>query len=210
MILGMSTASFTLFHVILSLIGIVSGLIVMAGMWARNRLDAWTALFLATTVATSVTGFLFHSATFGPPHVIGLISLLLLVLAILARYSYHLAGSWRWIYIVTAMLALFADSPDLPARIIYSRDINERGIGFVTRERLPLGYGGILSLPGPHPRGQVFNIPCTLYRCRLAAPGWYEGALHFNRDQTAFRAQELIGDQEDITDLFDTDADRPE
>jgi hypothetical protein len=107
MILGMSTASFTLLHVILSLIGITAGLVVMVGMWARNRLDGWTALFLATTVATSVTGFLFHSATFGPPHVIGLISLLLLVLAILARYSYHLAGSWRWIYIATAMLALY-------------------------------------------------------------------------------------------------------
>jgi hypothetical protein len=107
MILGISIASFTLFHVVLSLIGIVAGLIVMAGMWAGNRLDGWTALFLASTVATSVTGFLFHSASFGPPHVIGLISLLLLVLAILARYSYHLAGSWRWIYIVTAMLALY-------------------------------------------------------------------------------------------------------
>jgi hypothetical protein len=107
MILGLSIAAFTLFHVVLSLIGIAAGLIVMVGMWAGNRLDGWTALFLATTVATSVTGFLFHSASFGPPHVIGLISLLLLVLAIIARYSYHLAGSWRWIYIVTAMLALY-------------------------------------------------------------------------------------------------------
>jgi hypothetical protein len=107
MILGISIASFTLFHVVLSLIGIASGLVVTAGMWAGKKLDGWTALFLATTVATSVTGFLFHSAKFGPPHVIGLISLLLLVLAILARYSYHLAGSWRWIYIVTAMLALY-------------------------------------------------------------------------------------------------------
>jgi hypothetical protein len=107
MILGMSTASFTLFHVVLSLIGIASGLVVMVGMWAGKRLGGWTALFLATTVATSVTGFLFHSAKFGPPHVIGLLSLVLLVLAILARYSYHLAGSWRWIYVVTAMLALY-------------------------------------------------------------------------------------------------------
>jgi hypothetical protein len=76
-------------------------------MWASKRLDGWTALFLATTVLTSVTGFLFHSAHFGPPHVIGLISLVLLVLAILARYSYHLAGSWRWIYVATAMLSLY-------------------------------------------------------------------------------------------------------
>src|ERR1700690_901156 len=107
MILGMSTATFTLFHVILSLVGIGAGLVVVVGMWTGKRLDGWTALFLATTVLTSVTGFLFHSAHFGPPHVIGLLSLVLLVLAILARYSYHLAGAWRWIYVVTAMLALY-------------------------------------------------------------------------------------------------------
>jgi hypothetical protein len=107
MILGMSTASFTLLHVVLSLIGIASGLVVLVGMWGARRLDGWTALFLATTVATSVTGFLFHSAQFGPPHIVGLISLVVLVLAILARYSYHLAGSWRWIYVLSAMLALY-------------------------------------------------------------------------------------------------------
>ena len=107
MILGMSSASFTLFHVILSLIGIGSGLVVAVGMLAAKRLDGWTALFLATTVLTSATGFLFHSAHFGPPHVIGLLSLLLLVLAVLARYSYHMAGSWRWVYVVTAMLSLY-------------------------------------------------------------------------------------------------------
>jgi hypothetical protein len=103
----MSTASFTLLHVILSLIGIGSGLVVVVGMWAAKRLDGWTALFLATTVLTSVTGFLFHSAHFGPPHLIGLLSLLLLVLAILARYSYHMHGSWRWLYVVSAVLALY-------------------------------------------------------------------------------------------------------
>jgi hypothetical protein len=107
MILGMSTASFTVLHVILSLIGIVSGLVVLVGMWAARRLEGWTALFLASTVATSLTGFLFHSAHFGPPHVVGLISLVLLVLAILAFYSYHLAGSWRWVYVVTAVAALY-------------------------------------------------------------------------------------------------------
>jgi hypothetical protein len=107
MILGMSTASFTLFHVILSLIGIAAGMVVVFGMLAGRRLDGWTALFLATTVLTSVTGFMFHSAHFGPPHVVGLLSLLLLVLAILARYSYHMAGSWRWIYVVTAVISLY-------------------------------------------------------------------------------------------------------
>jgi uncharacterized membrane-anchored protein len=109
----MSTASFTQVHVILSLVGIGSGLVVAVGMLAAKRLDGWTALFLATTVLTSVTGFLFHSAHFGPPHVIGLLSLLLLVLvlvlvlAILARYSYQMAGSWRWVYVATAMLSLY-------------------------------------------------------------------------------------------------------
>lgn len=107
MILGMSTATFTLFHVILSLIGIAAGVVVVIGMLAARRLDGWTALFLATTVLTSVTGFMFHSAHFGPPHVIGLLSLLLLVLAILARYSYHMAGSWRWVYVITAILSLY-------------------------------------------------------------------------------------------------------
>jgi hypothetical protein len=107
MILGMSTASFTLFHVILSLIGIAAGMVVVFGMLAGRRLDGWTALFLATTVLTSVTGFMFHSAHFGPPHVVGLLSLLLLVLAILARYSYHMAGSWRGIYVVTAVISLY-------------------------------------------------------------------------------------------------------
>jgi hypothetical protein len=107
MIIGMSTASFTVLHVILSLIGIVSGLVVLVGMWAAARLEGWTALFLATTVLTSATGFLFHSAHFGPPHVVGVISLVLLVLAVLGRYSYHLAGSWRAIYVLSAVAALY-------------------------------------------------------------------------------------------------------
>jgi hypothetical protein len=107
MIVGLSVPTFTLLHVLLSLVAIVTGLIVMIGMWSAHRLEGWTALFLTTTVLTSVTGYLFHSAQFGAPHVIGLLSLVLLVLAILARYSYHLAGPWRWIYVVSALLALY-------------------------------------------------------------------------------------------------------
>jgi hypothetical protein len=107
MILGTSTATFTLVHVILSLIGIVSGAIVVVGMVGAKRLEGWTALFLATTVATSVTGFLFHSASFGPPHVIGVISLVVLAIAILALYAYGLAGPWRWLYVASAVLALY-------------------------------------------------------------------------------------------------------
>ena len=107
MILGMSTATFTLVHVVISLIGIGSGLVVLFGMFASKKLDGWTALFLATTVLTSVTGFFFHSEKFGPPHVVGVISLVVLAAALIALYAYRLAGSWRWIYVATAVLALY-------------------------------------------------------------------------------------------------------
>lgn len=107
MILGMSTAAFTVLHVTLSLIGIGSGLIVTFGLTSNNRLPAWTATFVTTTAATSVTGFLFHSKSLGPPHVVGFISLVVLVIAIVARYRMKLAGIWRTIYVISAVLALY-------------------------------------------------------------------------------------------------------
>jgi hypothetical protein len=107
MILGMSTSTFTAVHVILSLIGIFTGLIVLFGMLGGKRLDGLTAIFLATTVLTNVTGFLFHSASFGPPHVVGVISLVVLAVAILALYAYRLRGAWRWVYVVGAVLTLY-------------------------------------------------------------------------------------------------------
>jgi hypothetical protein len=107
MILGMSTAAFTQFHVLLSLIGILTGLVVAFAMLGAKRLPALTAIFLVTTVATSVTGFMFHFATFGPPEILGVISLVVSGVAILALYSYHLAGSWRLVYVATALLALY-------------------------------------------------------------------------------------------------------
>jgi hypothetical protein len=107
MILGMSTAAFTQFHVLLSLIGIISGIVVALAMLGSTRLPVLTAIFLLTTVATSVTGFMFHFASFGPPEIIGVVSLVDLAAAILALYSYKLAGSWRWIYVATALFALY-------------------------------------------------------------------------------------------------------
>jgi hypothetical protein len=65
------------------------------------------ALFLLTTVATSVTGFMFHFASFGPPEIVGVISLVVLSVAILAVYAFKLAGSWRWIYVAAAVCALY-------------------------------------------------------------------------------------------------------
>jgi hypothetical protein len=107
MVLGMSLSTFTLVHVIISLIGIVSGLIVLFGLLSAKRLNGLTALFLLTTVLTSVTGFGFPFEHLLPSHKVGIISLVALAIAILARYSFHMAGSWRWIYVVTAMIALY-------------------------------------------------------------------------------------------------------
>lgn len=97
----------TQIHVAISLIGIVSGLVVVIGLLTARRLDGWTALFLASTVATSLTGFLFPFNGFTPAIGVGIISLALLVVAIFARYSKRLVRGWRWIYTVTAMFSLY-------------------------------------------------------------------------------------------------------
>jgi hypothetical protein len=107
MILGMSTASFTLLHVIISIAGIVSGVFAIGGMALGRRLDGWTPAFLVTTIATSGTGFLFHSKSFGPPHVVGVISLVILAAAVVALYGYRLASYWRSIYVVSAVMAFY-------------------------------------------------------------------------------------------------------
>ncbi len=98
---------FTKLHVVLSLIGIVSGLVVMFGLLVGQKLNRWSALFLISTALTSVTGFFFPFHGVTPAIVVGLISVVLLAVAIVARYARHLAGAWRWIYVVSAMIALY-------------------------------------------------------------------------------------------------------
>jgi hypothetical protein len=110
MILGMATATFTLIHVLISLLAIGSGLIVLLGMIGAKRLDGWTAFFLLTTVLTSVTGFLFPIKQLTPGLIVGTISLIVLAVAILARYTFHLAGVWRATYVITAALALYLNT----------------------------------------------------------------------------------------------------
>src|SRR5438046_2592097 len=107
MIWGLSIATFTLVHVVISLIGIVTGLIVVWGMLAGKRLNAMTAIFLASTIATSITGFGFPIHHFGPPHIVGVISLVVLTITLFARYAFRLRGAWRWIYVVTSVTALY-------------------------------------------------------------------------------------------------------
>ena len=105
MLFGMD--ALTLVHVLLSLIGIVSGFVVLAGMFDSRRLESWTALFLITTVMTSVTGFLFPFTKLLPSHIFGIISLVVLAIAAAARYSFRMVGAWRWIYVATALFALY-------------------------------------------------------------------------------------------------------
>jgi hypothetical protein len=100
-------ATFTLVHVVVSLLGIGAGLIVMSGLLGGRRLDGWNALFLASTAATSATGFGFPFGRLLPSHVVGSISLLVLAVAILARYTNRLVGPWRTVYVVSATVALY-------------------------------------------------------------------------------------------------------
>jgi len=94
-------------HVVLSLIGIASGFIVLYGLLTGKPLGGWTALFLATTILTSVTGFPLAPFGFDPPRAVGTLSLVLLAFAVLALYAFHLAGAWRWIYVITATASLY-------------------------------------------------------------------------------------------------------
>ena len=107
MILGLSIPTFTLLHVIISIIGIASGLIVLFGMFSSHRLPGWTALFLFTTVLTSVTGFMFPATTLTPAGIFGIISLVVLLVALIALYGFRLGGAWRWIYVGGAVVALY-------------------------------------------------------------------------------------------------------
>src|SRR6202047_1406471 len=107
MFLGMSLSTFTLLHVVISLIAIVAGIIVMFGLLGSNKMPGLTAIFLLFTILTSATGFLFPFEKLLPSHMIGILSLVLLAIACIALYAMKLSGPWRTIYIVTAMTSLY-------------------------------------------------------------------------------------------------------
>jgi hypothetical protein len=98
---------FTLIHVVISVLGIITGLVVVGGLMAGARMDGWTAFFLVTTILTSVTGFGFPFTNVLPPHVVGAISLVVLTVCLAARYLKQLEGGWRTTYVVTAVAALY-------------------------------------------------------------------------------------------------------
>ncbi|OLB36738.1 MAG: hypothetical protein AUH11_10325 [Acidobacteria bacterium 13_2_20CM_57_17] len=103
----MILTAFTLFHVALSLVGILSGFVVLAGFLSAKRSNGWTAVFLVTTVLTSVTGFLFPFHKFLPSHAVGIVSLIVLAVAIPALYVFRLAGPWRLTYVIGSVIALY-------------------------------------------------------------------------------------------------------
>jgi hypothetical protein len=107
MVLGMSLSAFTMLHVVISLIGIVSGFFVLFGLFGSNRMAGMTAVFLLTTILTSVTGFLFPFEKLLPSHIVGIVSLIVLAIACFALYVMKLSGAWRWIYALTALIALY-------------------------------------------------------------------------------------------------------
>jgi hypothetical protein len=107
MILGMSTATFTLLHVLISFVGIGSGLGVLYGMVRDRSVSSVTLIFLLTTAATSLTGFAFPNDHVTPGIIIGVLSLIVLAAAGIARYGLHLKGLWRPIYIIASSLALY-------------------------------------------------------------------------------------------------------
>jgi hypothetical protein len=104
-ILGLSVPAFTTLHVIISLIGLLAGIVFVGGLLAGRWLSSWNIVFLVTTILTSATGFLFHSKMFGPPHIVGVISLVILLAAVVA-----LRAGWRRSYVAAAVAALYLNA----------------------------------------------------------------------------------------------------
>ena len=110
MILGMTLSTFTTVHTVISLVAIATGLLAVFAMVGGRLAGFWTAIFLITTVLTSVTGFFFPATKLLPSHVVGMISLAVLAAALLALYSHRLAGAWRWTYVIAAVAALYLNT----------------------------------------------------------------------------------------------------
>lgn len=102
---GMSPLLFG--HVAVSLLAIVAGFVILYGLWTANRMDVWTAIFLVTTVLTSASGFVLPAKKLLPSHILGILSLVVLAVAIYARYGKGMGGYWRVTYVTTALFAFY-------------------------------------------------------------------------------------------------------
>jgi hypothetical protein len=148
----MDLPTFTLIHVLLSLLGIFAGLVVAGGLMAGVRFDRWTVLFLVATVLTSVTGFGFPFRALLPSHIVGILSLIILAVAIAARYWKHLAGAWRQTFVVAALLALYLNV-------------------FVLLAQLFLRIPGLAAI-APTPNAPAFAVTQLLVLALFLVFGW--------------------------------------
>jgi hypothetical protein len=110
MVFGMSLATFTLLHVAISLVAIVTGFVVVIGMRSAKRLPGWTAIFLVTTFLTSASGFGFPFNGVLPSHVFGVLTLVVMAVSVPGLYLFHLAGPWRWIYVAGSVFVLYLNT----------------------------------------------------------------------------------------------------
>ena len=107
MMLGLSLHAVTVLHVVISLIGIATGLVVLYGLFKSQPMPGMTAIFLLTTILTNATGFMFPFEKLLPSHIIAILSLVLLAIACFALYGQKLTGAWRSIYVITAVTSLY-------------------------------------------------------------------------------------------------------
>jgi hypothetical protein len=105
MILGMTMYAFV--HTLISLVGIVSGIVVVARLLKSDLQNGWTSVFLGSMVLTCMTGFFFPFHGFKPSYVVGVLTMILLAMAMYARYARELAGGWRRTYVVSMVLAFY-------------------------------------------------------------------------------------------------------
>jgi hypothetical protein len=157
--------TFTLVHVLLSVVGIVAGLVVAGGFLAGVRFERWTAVFLVTTVLTNVTGFGFPFTQLLPSHMVGILSLLVLALAVVALYAKHLAGHWRDVFVVTSVLALYLNVFVLLAQLL---------------QKVPA-----LAALAPAPNAPAFALTQLLFLALFAGLGW--------ASVKGFRAERVAG-----------------
>jgi hypothetical protein len=145
MILGLSTEAFTAFHVILSLVGIGSGIVILVGLLGGRLNSFWTGVFLATTILTSLTGFAFPNAHITPGIVLGILSLVALAFAVAALYLFHLEGGWGRTYVISACIALYFNVFVLVAQLfkhvpfLTALDPKQSGPPFAVAQLLTLG-----------------------------------------------------------------------
>lgn len=148
------------FHVGISFVGILTGLIVLYGMLRNERMTGWTAAFLAATLITTLTGFLFPISVFTPALGVGIVSTLVMAVCLVARYGYRLAGRWRAVYVFTAILALWLNVFVLIVQAFLKVDAfnalapNGNEPPFLIAQAVVLGLfviGGFLALRRFHP-----------------------------------------------------------